>query len=157
MFTNLVTNLTTAWQAFLDFLTTGKFKFDWKPLLDGFVATAAQLPELIKPELTSLQSEIDTVAGRIADREGARAAAAVSKAKATKAVADQAATLAGKKDKEFKSEASGLSEFAGKLRDSIFSAKDNDAKKQLAATERTAKAAEETAAALKKGIPAVMG
>ncbi len=157
VFTNLVTNLTTAWQAFLDFLTTGKFQFDWKPLLDGFTATADALPELMKPKLTSLQSEIDEVAGRIADREGSRAAAATAKAKATKATADAAAAGSTKKTKEFKSESSGLAEFAGKLRESIFTGKENTDKKKIEIAERTAKATEQTAKALAGGIVAVMG
>ncbi len=155
VFTNLVTNLTSAWQAFLTFISTGEFKFDWKPLLDGFTATAAKLPELVKPQLTSLQSEIDAVAGRIADREGARAAAAADKAKATKGVANATAAAAAKKASEFKSETLGSADFASKLRESVFSKADDTEKRQLAAQERIAKATEESRDVMKRGLFAV--
>jgi hypothetical protein len=47
---------------------------DWTPLLDGFKATADQLPELLKPNLISMRGEIDAEFEKIRAKEAARAA-----------------------------------------------------------------------------------
>jgi hypothetical protein len=57
---------------------TGGFTFNWTPLLDGFQATAAALPEMVKPNLITMQDEIAAAGQRIADREKARAASLVT-------------------------------------------------------------------------------
>jgi hypothetical protein len=58
----------------------GKPKIQWRGLTDGFVATAAALPELAKPEFLdlsdSVQSHREAIAAREADRAKAAAAAA---------------------------------------------------------------------------------
>jgi hypothetical protein len=51
----------------------GGFEFKFTPLLEGFKATVAQLPEMIKPPLRKANDEIDKAGQRIADREQARA------------------------------------------------------------------------------------
>lgn len=72
VFQNLGTNLGNLWVAVQSFLAGEGFNFEWTPLLDGFKATAAKLPEIIKPELVSFQDQIDAVGARIAERETAR-------------------------------------------------------------------------------------
>lgn len=74
-FQNLGTNIGELANSIYQFLKdpTQGFQFNWKPLLDGFKATAAQLPELIKPELVSMQKEIDSKWAEIARNEAARA------------------------------------------------------------------------------------
>jgi hypothetical protein len=76
VFQNLGTNLYNLGAALIAFLSdpTQGFQFDWTPLLTGFQATAAELPALIAPELTSLQDEIDAKLGAIGAKEAARAA-----------------------------------------------------------------------------------
>ena len=70
---------------------------DWKPLLDGFRATAEKLPEMIKPAWVSLQDEIDTIGNRIAAKEAARTKKMAEAAK--DAAADTAAATATEADK----------------------------------------------------------
>lgn len=48
-------------------------KFNWTPLLDGFKATTEAMPELIKPNLISVQSKVDEIMSQIAKRELERA------------------------------------------------------------------------------------
>lgn len=159
VFTNLSTNIANLASAIVTFLSdpTKGFQFNWTPLLDGFQATADALPELAKPALVSLQEEIDQVAGRIADRESKRAQEIADKAKAASAPAKSVAAAAGKKTADFKSETSGISEFAVKLRESALSGKDDTPKKQLKQAELTAENTKKIAEALAGGIVAVLG
>ena len=76
-------NLGTAIGTFLADPTQG-FQFEWTPLLKGFEATAAQLPELIKPHLSSMQAEIDKEMSKVAEREQARADKVKAKAEEVK-------------------------------------------------------------------------
>jgi hypothetical protein len=79
---------------------TGGFNFQWTALTDGFEASAAQLPELIKPQLTSLQSEIDSHLATINEQELARAAQGAAAVKKT--VTDEAKKpKSNKKEKQF--------------------------------------------------------
>jgi hypothetical protein len=112
---------------------TQGFNFEWKPLLDGFEATAAALPELIKPHLTSLEEEMGVVARRIADREKQRADAAKNAAPKQAADAENAAKKAGKDKKKKDSESSGLAEFAVNLRAKQFEGKDKAVQDNIAA------------------------
>ena len=140
VFANLATNIANLATAVIDFLSnpTKGFEFNWTPLLEGFKATADALPELAKPALMSLQEEIDQVAGRIADRESKRAQEIADKAKAAAAPAKSVTTKAAKKTEDFKSEVSSASEFALKLRASIYERGDDSAKKTAEATAKTA-------------------
>jgi hypothetical protein len=70
---NLGTNIGNLFVATQNFLAGQGWDFEWTPLLDGFQATAEKLPELIKPELTSLADERDQVLARIATKEAKRA------------------------------------------------------------------------------------
>lgn len=154
VFGNLGDNLARLAAAIVGFLTdpTKGFEFEWKPLLDGFQATAQSLPELARPALVSLQAEIDEAAGRIADREAKRASDLADRAKAAAAPAKKAAESAAKKTKDFKSEATDVSEFALKMRSAIYEgAADDTPKKQLEEQKKIRAAAEKTAQALSGG------
>jgi hypothetical protein len=155
-FGNLGTNLRNLWDAVLNYFKTGEFTFNWKPILEGFKATTEALPTMLEPNLTSMQKEIDEVGKRIADRESARAAAIPPKAAAGAKAGAEVAAAAAKKEKEFKSETVGVAEFASKLRESIYGAKDETAKKQLDEAQKQTKLQTETRDALKKGMPAVL-
>ncbi len=74
LFHNLGTNIGNLFVAVQDFIAGKGFHFDWTPLLDGFKATAEKLPELLKPELVSMQKELDAKAAQIAKNESDRAA-----------------------------------------------------------------------------------
>ena len=134
-------NLSKALIAFVQ-NPTGGFQFAWKPLLDGFKATADKLPEMIKAKLTTL--DITPQLNAIAAAEVNRKKPAAKAAEKAKADAAEATAEAAGGDK-FKSQTIGVAEFASKLREGIFSDKDDTPKKTLAASERTAAAAEETA------------
>lgn len=151
-FMNLGTNLKNIWQAFLNFLKTGKFEVDFKPLLSGFVATADKLPGLVKPALTSYEEQIKSLQDRIAAREKA----GFEKHTKPKAAAAEAAAAPAEAS-AFKSQSFGLTDFASKIRSDIFSGGGDAAKEQLDAAKRTAKATEEIAEEAKKPKPARAG
>jgi hypothetical protein len=73
VFENLGKNLGNLGFAMTEFLSGRGFSFEWTGLLDGFKATAAQLPELIQPEFISMQREMDEIFARIAGKEAATA------------------------------------------------------------------------------------
>ncbi len=98
------------------------FEFNWTPLLTGFEATAAQLPELVKPQLSSMQDLIDAELGTLPARAAAKAtdaakagADAVKAATAPGGPAD-AAKAAGKAKEEEGRKSMGLAEYARSLR-----------------------------------------
>jgi hypothetical protein len=159
VFTNLGDNIYRLAAAVIDFLSdpTKGFEFEWKPLLDGFKATADALPELARPALVSLRAEIDEAAGRIADRESARASALADRAKAIAAPAKAIAHAAAEKEKDFKSEVMSGSEFALKMRASIYEQGDDTKKRQLAAAEQTARHTATIAEKLNRPPAAVLG
>lgn len=74
LFENFGKNLASLGSSLVGFLKNpaGGFDFEWTPLLKGFEATAAQLPEMIRPHLTSMQAEIDAKLAEIAEAEGRR-------------------------------------------------------------------------------------
>lgn len=75
VFQNLGTNLFElgrSIRAFFEDPTQG-VQFNWTPLLDGFQATAAELPTLLAPELVSFQDQIDEKLKAIGEREAVRA------------------------------------------------------------------------------------
>lgn len=73
--TNLGVNALNFGKAFWDALSGGEFNFTWTPLLDGFTTATEQLPELIKPELLSVQAAIDEIWAGVDKKEKARAEA----------------------------------------------------------------------------------
>jgi hypothetical protein len=56
---NFGSNVAKAFQAVKDVLTGGEWKFDATPLLEGFKATAAELPTYIKPVYTSFDEQVN--------------------------------------------------------------------------------------------------
>lgn len=71
IFQNLDHNIAELASEIWEFLSnpTSEWDPDFKPLLDGFKATAQKLPELLKPELVSMEDEIAKVGARINERE----------------------------------------------------------------------------------------
>ena len=83
----------------------GEFKApNWKPLLDGFKATADQLPEFIKPPLVSMQKEIGDELDKIRERETRRSEDMAKKAAAS--------SIAAKKPEEEVAPEGGERKFA---------------------------------------------
>lgn len=107
LLTNLGANFRDFGAAIVGWISdpTAGFQFNFTPLLDGFKATTAALPELARPAFTSLQGEIDALGGKMAAAETKRAEA--------KADAAAAAGKPGEdKPAEKKPEASGPAKFA---------------------------------------------
>jgi hypothetical protein len=79
--TNLFTNLKNLISSFLASIFSGDaFEFTFTPLLDGFEATMAELPQLAAPALVDFQDQIDKKFDEIGQREAARAANLTQKA-----------------------------------------------------------------------------
>lgn len=161
IFANLGDNIYRLAAAVIDFLSdpTKGFEFEWTPLLKGFQATADALPQLARPALVSLQSEIDEVAGRIGDRESKRAQEIADRARAAAGAPRAVAAAAARKEKEFKSEVSDASEFALRLRASIYEqgGGDDTPKKQLETQKKIAENTGAIAAAMNQGLLARLG
>jgi hypothetical protein len=96
-FKNLALNIWNLGKAVVEFIKdpTQGFQFNWKGLTEGFVATAEQLPELIKPALTSLQAEIDAKTLEIGTKEAERAKAIAAKAKLDASITPAKRPIAG--------------------------------------------------------------
>lgn len=78
---NFFENAVNAGKGFQEWLATGKFEYKPKGFLEGFEASAEKLPDIVKPHLLSLESEIDAINKRIAQKEAERAAALAEKKK----------------------------------------------------------------------------
>lgn len=157
VFANLAKNLTSAWDAFLNYLKTGKFEFDWTPLLKDFKATADALPELLRPNLVSMDGAIAAVDEDLNRKIEGRAKAAADAARSAAAPGKAAAAAAAGKQSEFKAETSGIAEFAYKLRESALSGKDKVPEQQLEEQTKTRVATEKIAELLGGGIAATLG
>ena len=117
-FNNLGDNLGRLGYAISQFVQnpTKGFNFEWKPLLDGFKATAERMPELLKPPLTDMSDQIQAVQDRIAARE----IAGYAKHKAAMAAFDDGDDVAkAAAGGAFKSTTMGVAEFAAKARENI--------------------------------------
>ncbi len=164
---NLIDNLMNLGAAVVEWLQdpTKEFDFNWKPLLDGFEATAAALPELAKPHLTSLQDQIDAKLAAIGEKEAKRVEAMAKKSDADvkaaspmKGEGTPTPTKPGdaKKD-EFKSESFSGAEFARKLQAGLNGGTDKTPQKQLDSLKAIEKATALTAKAANKPKVAVLG
>lgn len=100
---NIDKNILNLFTAIRGYFAGEGFHFNWTPLLEGFRSTAEKFPELIKPAFVDVQSEIDAASKKLADREGARAAA-VKKVEPPKPIDPGAgeAEAAAAKDKKTK-------------------------------------------------------
>jgi hypothetical protein len=141
-FFNLGENLYELGASVVKFLKnpTQGFEFNWKPLLEGFHATADKLPELIKPNLVSMTDQINAVGAELNDKIQARAKAAEEAAKKAAEPAKKAAAQATKKSADFRSETSSVSEFALKLRSSIYEGETPQVKEQKETNKQLSKA-----------------
>jgi hypothetical protein len=124
---------------------------EWKGLLEGFKATADKMPELMKPVWTDMSDEMNALFDQIDKRDAAHTKHRFKLAEAAEKEAAKAAPGA------FKSETMGVAEYLSKLQTSVYSDKDDSAKTTAKNTERTAKAAEETARNTKEPKPARLG
>lgn len=142
-FLNLGLNLAKLSDALQSFAANplGGFEFDWTPLLEGFKATADELPALVLPKFTDLQGEIgERMKAIVADMFRAPEQAVAGGGAPAEAAA---AGAAGKAPKAFKPEDLSLADAARKLR----GGKDEGkaialAEKHLTYAERTMKAIE---------------
>ncbi len=158
VFKNFGENIYNLGQSIKDWIEnpTKGFHFEFKPLLQGFKATTEALPELLQPQITSMQDQIDAAGQRIADRETKRAEDIAAKQAGIAKAGNAAAAQAAKKTTEFKSETLDVAEFTTKLRASIFGS-DDTAKQQLAAAKQTAENTKKLAEAAGKKPIAILG
>lgn len=148
-FRNLGDNIYRLGESIVAFLKDPSkgFSFEWKPLLDGFKATADQLPEMLRPSLVSMDGAIAAVGEDLNRKITGRAKAAADAGKAATAPAKAAAQAAAKKTQDFKSETSSVSEFALKVRSAIYEGGGDDTlKRQLGALEDIRKTLQEMGA-----------
>ena len=102
VFSNLIENAVEFGKAIWSAIQGDGFEFKWKPLLDGFEATAEAFPELAKPAWISLEDQIAAVGEEIGRRETKRAED-LAKAVEAKSPAKAAAPLTekGREDPKF--------------------------------------------------------
>jgi hypothetical protein len=112
---NLWGNFQKIGQAIADFLAdpTKGFQVDFASLSDGFEATAAKFPELLKPHLTDMSKEIAAAAQPILDEVAGKAERAQASAAAQKQAAEKAAAVDVKALKKAETE---METFAKKLK-----------------------------------------
>lgn len=132
---NALTNIVNLVKATWDYISnpSGGFNFDFTPMLEGFKATVAELPQIAAPAFTSLQGELDSIMGKMVDRNiehmqeiakvGAEVAGVVKPA-GEEGPTRTAQTFEGgpakeKKDKD-KSEFVGLADFAKRIQSGVF-------------------------------------
>lgn len=157
-FVNLGDNIGKLAFAIQDFFAGKGWHFDPTDLMEGFKATADKLPELAKPKFQDVSSQaIKEINEKIAQQELNRKPFKLELTEKKKTAEDVAAKQA-EAGAAFKSQTMGSADFASKLRESILSKdKDDVPKQQLKTQERIAKAAEDTAEAVKKPKPATLG
>jgi hypothetical protein len=154
-FMNLGENIGNLAIAIRDFFQGKGWHFDFKPLLEGFKATADKLPELAKPKFQDVSSQaIKEINDRIAQQELNRKPFKLE-VQEKKKVAEE---VAAKQSDAFKSRTLGVADIRADIISGIFSKdKDDVPKAQLKTQERIAKASEETAAEVKKPRAAKFG
>jgi hypothetical protein len=72
VFQNLGNNIGELWHAITHVFESGEWSPNFKPLLEGFAATAAQLPEMAKPQFVSMADDIKAVMDKVAANEARR-------------------------------------------------------------------------------------
>lgn len=126
-FRNLQENLANLASAIVTFLSdpTKGFEFEWTPLLKGFQAATEAMPELVKPQLRSIQAEIDKTYENLVEAERVRLEGKTKRAAEGKTKVD----LSGQKQDDKKVETRSLDEYAKKLQEGALGG--DTAKKQL--------------------------
>lgn len=142
IFKNLVKNITGLWDATLKFLSGGGWTFNYTPMLEGFRAMTAQLPEMVRPMWVDATDRMAELADQMAEREVKRQAALgiVTKdenGKPVKGYEKAQRVAAAAADDKFKSQEFGAADFARKLQGSQFDGKDDTPREQLAEQRKT--------------------
>jgi TP901 family phage tail tape measure protein len=148
--TNFAENIKGLWTSVLDFLSTGEWEFDPKPLLDGFSAAVADLPPMIRPVLTDLSGEIERLYEEVGLREEERKrlrAEAAAGGGGAGGDAPGAAGATGRRPAEGIGTRQGLAEFARSLQEGVFG-KGGVAEQQLAVQKEQLKTEQEQLAKL---------
>jgi len=93
LFMNYVQMIINQWKAVLNFFKTGKIEIDWSPLQEAakLIFKDIEMPKLATAQTDVLQSDLDSIAGRLAKRQADRQKKASDKAK--QGVEDQQAAL----------------------------------------------------------------
>jgi hypothetical protein len=154
-FINLGENIGNLAISIRDFFQGKGWHFDFKPLLEGFKATADQLPELAKPKFQDVSSQaIKEINDKIAQQELNRKPFKLD-VQEKKKVAEE---VAAKQSEGFKSRTLGVADVRADIISGILNKdKDDVPKAQLKTQERIAKAAEDTATEVKKPAKARFG
>jgi hypothetical protein len=127
-FMNLGENIGNLAVSIKDFFAGKGWHFDFKPLLDGFKATADKLPELAKPKFQDVSSQaIKEINDKIAAQEANRKPFKLEIAEKKK-VAEEVAAKAP--DAAFKSQTMGVADLRTKIIEGIFSKDKSDIPKQ---------------------------
>lgn len=71
---NIFTNWMELGRAIGEFMVSGKWEFNFTPLLEGFKATTESLPEMIKPALVNVDGQMKELGDKMAKREADRLA-----------------------------------------------------------------------------------
>jgi hypothetical protein len=157
VFINLGENIRNVWQSVLDFISTGKFEFNWKPLTEGFKNSIADLPDVPKRLTTefetALQSDIASMTQSVGEEMNKQRTVLEQKFSVTPKMRAQSPTYdpteatpaAAKESKpsEFKAAFKGSQEAASiALRGSSGSKLETLAKQQLEETKKQTKAIE---------------
>ncbi len=71
---NMFTNWQELGRAIGEFMVSGKFEFNFTPLLQGFKAATEALPEMIKPALVNVDGQMKELGDKMAAREAERLA-----------------------------------------------------------------------------------
>lgn len=151
VFHNLGTNLGNLAFQISEFLSGRGFNFEWTGLLEGFEATAAKLPEMLKPNLVDMSGEIDAVMERIAGRDSA-AKVAMDAARKPKLPGEKDAAEEGEKYKGTAAVELGSKEANSAIARFRNQSGDEPAKETAKNTEELVKLQRATAAYLKNAM-----
>lgn len=73
---NLFDNLRGIWTAFWDWVRTGDWTFDWKPLDEGFRSTIREWPDFVSAEVSASRDKLNSLLGEWDEKRRAFASAA---------------------------------------------------------------------------------
>lgn len=96
---NMATNYANLFTAIQGMLSGKGWEFEWTPLLKGFEATAAKLPQLLAPNLVDMSDQMGAVSDRIAGRDAKAEQAKLANGEAAKRAKAGPAAAADKGEK----------------------------------------------------------
>lgn len=114
LFGNLGENIEKLWNAVLEYIATGEFHVDWTPMMEGFRAETAALPEFVKAEVYDATEELNKLAEEMAGNE-ATIAQAAQPAKTLTDELQKGQKAAEAIQKATRDSASGVADYARKL------------------------------------------